>query len=101
AREGGHWCRDECFRAVDGILAILGEVAGHRNDQPAAAAVSRDSRSSRARLRSTPQAYPESEPSSLTTRWQGIATARLLAAHALLAMARVALGAPIRLATSA
>src|SRR5947209_1406207 len=88
------------FGRVDRIFDDLRRGPRDRNDQPAATAVSRDSRSSRARLRSTPQAYPESEPSSRTTRWQGIATARLLAAHAL-AMARADLGAPIRLATSA
>src|SRR5262249_38125793 len=56
------------------------------------------SRSSRARLRSTPQAYPESEPSLRTTRWQGMAMARLFAAHAL-ATARTAFGDPMRRAT--
>jgi hypothetical protein len=58
------------------------------------------SRSSRVRLRSTPQAYPESEPSLRTTRWQGMAMARLFAAHAP-ATARAACGHPIRRAISA
>jgi len=58
------------------------------------------SRASRTRLRSTPQAYPDSEPSLRTTRWQGMATARLFAAHAP-ATARTAFGDPMRRAISA
>jgi hypothetical protein len=46
------------------------------------------------RLRSTPQRYPDSEPSFRTTRWQGMATAMLLAAQAA-ATARIDFGAPI------
>ena len=61
---------------------------------------SRFSRSSRASLRSTPQRYPEALPSLRITRWQGIATARLLAAQAC-ATARTALGEPMRAAISA
>ena len=57
------------------------------------------SRASRARLRSTPQRYPEMEPSFLTTRWQGMATARRLAAQAP-ATARTALASPSRSASS-
>ena len=48
-------------------------------------------------LRSTPQRYPEREPSLRTTRWQGTATARGLAAHAP-ATARAAPVAPMRFA---
>jgi len=58
------------------------------------------SRSSRTRLRSTPQAYPESEPSLRTTRWQGMAMASLFAEHAA-ATARAAFGDPMRRASSA
>src|SRR6476620_560953 len=55
--------------------------------------------SNRARLRSTPQAYPEVDPSLRITRWHGMATAILFAAQAP-ATARTALGAPIRCASS-
>lgn len=40
------------------------------------------SRSNRAHLRSTPQAYPEVDPSLRITRWHGMATAILFAAQA-------------------
>src|SRR5579871_498618 len=58
------------------------------------------SRSRRARLRSTPQRYPDNVPSERTTRWQGTSTARGLAAQAL-ATARIALGRPSLRAISA
>lgn len=58
------------------------------------------SRSNRTRLRSTPQAYPEVDPSLRITRWHGMATAILFAAQAP-ATARTAFGAPIRCASSA
>ena len=53
-----------------------------------------DSLSRRARLRATPQRYPERAPSLRTTRWQGMAIAIALAAQAW-ATARTALGLPI------
>src|SRR4029077_6109862 len=68
--------------------------------QAAAPAFRAASRSSRARLRSTPQAYSESEPSLRTTRWHGMAMARLFAAHAA-ATARAPCGDPMRRAISA
>lgn len=57
------------------------------------------SRSISAFLRSTPQAYPDREPSLRTTRWQGMATAMLLEAQAP-ATARTARGAPMMRAIS-
>ena len=57
----------------------------------------RDSRSSSARLRSTPQRYPETAPSLRTTRWHGMATARVLAPQAC-ATARADFGAPMLVA---
>src|SRR5258708_4488780 len=53
---------------------------------------------SRAFFRSTPHRYPPMLPSSLTTRWHGIATATGLVAHAR-ATARQARGWPIPFAT--
>ena len=60
----------------------------------------RVSRSSSERLRSTPQRYPDNPPSLRTTRWQGMATASALAAHAW-ATARTDRGDPICAAISA
>jgi hypothetical protein len=57
------------------------------------------SRARRARLRSTPQRYPEMSPLLRTTRWQGMATASAFAPQAC-ATARAELGEPIRFATS-
>src|SRR5690242_5971327 len=51
------------------------------------------------RLRSTPQRYPDKEPSFFTMRWQGMATASLFAPQAC-ATARAAFGASIRQAIS-
>jgi hypothetical protein len=58
------------------------------------------SRRSSFSFRSTPQRYPDRDPSVRTTRWQGMATARALAPHAW-ATARTDFGWPIRSAISA
>lgn len=54
------------------------------------------SRSNRTRLRSTPQAYPEVDPSLRITRWHGMATAILFAAQAPAAAHRVRSPDPLR-----
>src|ERR1700738_3562220 len=58
------------------------------------------SRARRARLRSTPQRYPEMSPLLRTTRWQGMATASAFAPQAC-ATALTAVGAPMALASCA
>src|SRR5262249_28634025 len=96
AREGCNQTSRSCGLIRGGDLSRMERAKGEGVNHSLREA----SRSSRARLRSTPQAYPESEPSLRTTRWQGMATARLFAAHAA-ATARAACGDPMRLAISA
>jgi hypothetical protein len=73
---------DNLAEGCDAVLKRHRRSAGLEVEARCGHASREASRSSRARLRSTPRAYPESDPSCRTTRWHGMATARLFAAQA-------------------
>src|ERR1700758_1506191 len=79
----------ETSRDAHGKLVI---GAQSRLQRAAVQVACKASLSNKVRLRSTPQAYPEVDPSLRITRWHGMATASLFAAQAP-ATARTALGA--------